>query len=95
MSEHNKLFERKSRRGEALNVDGKAITPVSQAVTLRFGRWGAAIWNRPTHLEIDDNGQISREQIPNLTLIGQLVGFAAAIVIGLVTWLIITIYRTW
>ena len=95
MNERTRPFEYKSRRGETVRTDGKLVTPVSRAMTLRFGRYGAAVWNRPTHLEVDDNGQLSRERIPNLTLMGQLVGFAAAIIIGMITWLIIAIYRTW
>ncbi len=95
MSEQEKLFDWRSQRGETFYADGKAVTPVSRALTLRFGHWGAAVWNRPIYLEIDDNSQISREQIPNLTLIGQLVSLAAAIIIGMITWLIVKIYRTW
>ena len=95
MSEKQKILETKTQRGETIRADGKEITPISKATTLRFGSYGAAIWNRPKHLEITENGRTTREQIPNLTLIGQLVGLAAAIVIGMVTWLLIAIKRTW
>jgi hypothetical protein len=95
MSVKQKLFESKSERGATIRADGKDITPVAQATTVRFGNYGAAIWNRPKHIEITENGRTVRQQIPNLTLIGQLIGLAAAIVIGMITWLIIAIYRTW
>ena len=42
----------------------KAVTPVSQALTLRFGHWGCrSLESADLSGEIDDNSQIGREQI--------------------------------
>lgn len=95
MSEKQKRVEWQSRRGETVYADGKAITPVSQALTIRFGRYGAAVWNRATALEITENGETMRQPIPNMTLIGQIVGAGAAVFIGLTAYLLVQIKRTW
>lgn len=52
--------------GQSLNVNGFTLTPQSQVLIIRFP-WSAFLWQRPTALLIEGNGQRKRLPLVDLT----------------------------
>ncbi len=46
--------------GAAVTVGDVTVVPQSQALTLRWGRFGGLVWNRPAALLVERGGQTER-----------------------------------
>src|SRR3954468_10930686 len=73
--------------GKASTQPGRVLTPRTRAMLLRFpGLSGGFVWNRPSGLIVDENGETATVAAPQMTrsiqwtLFGFLVGAAAAVV---------------
>ncbi len=53
--------------GAALTVGDVTVVPQSQALTLRWGRFGGLVWNRPAAILVERGGQTERIPIVDFT----------------------------
>jgi hypothetical protein len=58
--------------GEAVTVGDVTVVPQSQALTLRWGRYGGLVWNRPVAVLVERGGQTERIPIVDVTRAVQL-----------------------
>ena len=58
--------------GEAVTVGAVTVTPQSQALTLRWGRYGGLVWNRPAAILVKRGEQVERIPIVDVTRAVQL-----------------------
>jgi hypothetical protein len=58
--------------GEAVTVGDVTVVPQSQALTLRWGRYGGLVWNRPAAILVERGDQIERIPIVDFTRAVQL-----------------------
>lgn len=61
--------------GEPVTARGVTVTPQAQVVSLRLGQNAGFVWNRPTAVLVEREGQVQRIPIVDVTLWAQ-VGFA-------------------
>ncbi len=57
--------------GEAATVGDVTVVPQSQALTLRWGRHGGLVWNRPAAILVERGGQTERIPIVDFTRAAQ------------------------
>ena len=77
------VFEWKTVSGEPVIVRDMTITPQSQALIVRWPM-GAFVWHRPTALLVEQQGQIKRYRIIDVTRILQLGLFCAALLVSII-----------
>ncbi len=53
--------------GAAVTVGDVTVVPQSQALTLRWGRFGGLVWNRPAAILVERGGQTERIPILDVT----------------------------
>ena len=58
--------------GEAVTVGDVTVVPQSQALTLRWGRYGGLVWNRPAAILVERGDQTERIPIVDFTRVAQL-----------------------
>jgi hypothetical protein len=61
-----KLFQWQKASGQAVTVNDMTVTPQSQVLIVRWPR-GAFVWNRPTAILVERNGQTEQRPIVNVT----------------------------
>jgi hypothetical protein len=89
MTQQQEKFKWQTSSGETVRVGNVAVTPQSQALTVRWPR-GGWVWNRPTAVLVERGGE-ERKSIPivDVTRAAQLglygLGLVFAIV-GFVLW---------
>jgi hypothetical protein len=83
MNKLRRFIELETMAGDLVQVNGKTVTPFSQALTLRFGRAGF-VWNRPVALEIAGEDLVAQKiTIVDITRITQLALFGVSLLAGL------------
>jgi hypothetical protein len=70
--------------GEAVTVSDVTLTPQSQALTVRWPS-GGLVWNRPTAVLVERDGQTERIPIVDVTRIAQLTLLGLGFVFFVVT----------
>lgn len=70
------VFQRHQISGTTVMVNDYTITPQSQALIVRLPK-GIFIWNRPTSVLVERNGEVKRIPIVDVTRLLQL-GFLGA-----------------
>jgi hypothetical protein len=80
------VFQWKQVSGQPLVVNELTVTPRSRALIVRF-RGGGFVWQRPTHVLVEQNGQVKRLPIVDVTRMIQLALLAAGAGITLASWL--------
>jgi len=68
----NELIQWQTVSGEAVTVGDVTVRPQSQALTLRWGRYGGLVWNRPAAILVERGDQTERIPIVDLTRAVQL-----------------------
>ena len=68
----NELIQWQTVSGEAVTVGDVTVVPQSQALTLRWGRYGGLVWNRPAAILVERGDQTERIPIVDLTRAVQL-----------------------
>ena len=58
--------------GEAVTVGDVTVVPQSQALMLRWGRYGGLVWNRPAAILVERGDQTERIPIVDFTRVAQL-----------------------
>jgi hypothetical protein len=89
MTQMKERFKRDTMLGETVTVDDVAVTPQSQALTVRWPR-GGWVWNRPVAVLVERGEEEKRIPIVNVTRMAQLGLFGLSLVfaiLGLVTWM--------
>ncbi|HTK09865.1 MAG TPA: hypothetical protein VL485_22015 [Ktedonobacteraceae bacterium] len=67
MPERSKaLFQWQKVSGQSLVVNDLTLTPQSQVLVVRFP-WSAFVWQRPTAILVERNGQVERLSIVDRT----------------------------
>ncbi len=79
MRRFNDLFQWQTVSGQSVVVHGHILTPQSQMLLIRFP-WCAWVWNRPTAMLVERNGQVERLPIVDLTRSIQLGFFGLGVV---------------
>ena len=88
MTELQKRFKMETVSGETMTVDDVAVTPQSQALTLRWPN-GGWVWNRPVAVLVERGEVEERIPIVDVTRLAQLGLFGLSlvfVVLGLVMW---------
>lgn len=67
-----------NRLGQPVTVGGLTITPQSQALTVRFP-YGGFVWNRPVAVIVEEEGQIKRIPIVDVTRVAQVAAYGAVL----------------
>ena len=79
MSERKPGFEWQTRSGETVRRGGIAVTPQSRALTVGWHR-GGLVWNRPSALVVERDGDVRRIPIVDVTRVVQLALFGLSVV---------------
>lgn len=89
MAERKERFTWETMSGEPVIVDDIAVTPQSQALTVRWPH-GGWVWNRPVAVLVERGEETKRIPIMDVTRVAQLVLYSLSLgfaVLGLVMWL--------
>jgi hypothetical protein len=87
MEQLKNIVRLKTVRGESIVTDNNIITPLSQALIVRFP-FGGLIWNRPVAIEVDTGKDIRRLPIVDITLAIQIGIFTVGAMLTVIYWLI-------
>ncbi len=68
----NEIIKWQTVSGEAVTVGDVTVVPQSQALTLRWGRYGGLVWNRPAAILVERGDQTERIPIVDPTRAAQL-----------------------
>ncbi len=79
--------------GEAVTVGDVTVVPQSQALTLRWGRHGGLVWNRPAAILVERGGRTERIPIIDFTRAAQLGMLGFCLVLCMVA--LVVSYRRW
>ena len=71
MSKLKDLVQWQTVSGEAVRVGDVALTPQSQALTVRWPK-GGFVWNRPVAVLVERDGQTERVPVVDVTRIAQI-----------------------
>ncbi len=66
MTENSKIVQFKTLQGNPIQVGDRLITPQSQALKIRFSRWGF-VWNRPVAILVEQEGNVKRIPVVDIT----------------------------
>jgi hypothetical protein len=66
MEENSKIVQFTTSQGAPIQVGDRVITPQSQALKIRFSRWGF-VWNRPVAVLIEQEGNVQRVPVVDIT----------------------------
>ncbi len=83
MTRLGELVQLQTHAGTPTTTGNLTVTPESQAFSLRLP-FGGFVWNRPTAVVIEIEGERQRVPIVDVTRIAQLV--LAGFTIGLILW---------
>ncbi len=89
MTQMQERFKRETMLGETVTVDDVAVTPQSQALTVRWPR-GGWVWNRPVAVLVECGEEEERIPVVDATRMAQLGLFGLSLVfaiLGLVMWM--------
>jgi hypothetical protein len=88
MTQLRERFKWQTESGETVRMGDMAVTPQSQALTVRWP-WGGWVWNRPAAVLVERGEERKRIRIVDVTRAAQLalhgLGLVFAIV-GLILW---------
>jgi hypothetical protein len=81
MRRFNDLVQWHKASGQSVVVHDLTLTPQSQVLIVRFP-WGAWVWQRPTSIQVEQNGRVEQLPIVDLTRLIQLglVGLGVVII---------------
>jgi hypothetical protein len=81
MRRFNDLVQWHKASGQSVVVHDLTLTPQSQVLIVRFP-WGAWVWQRPTSIQVEQNGRVEQLPIVDLTRLIQLglVGLGVGII---------------
>lgn len=88
MTQLQEKFKWQTESGETVSVGDMAVTPQSQALTVRWPR-GGWVWNRPTAVLVERGEKTKRIPIVDVTRAAQLALYGLGLVfaiVGLVLW---------
>jgi len=68
MTKLNDFIQLKTAQGTAVHTPHHTLIPESQALTIRFP-YGGIVWQRPTAVLIQENNQLRRYPITDITRI--------------------------
>lgn len=85
MAQIGRFVQLQTTSGKRVAVDGVAVTPRSQALTVRLP-FGAFVWNRPASVLVERNGRTESIPIVDVTRVVQLTLLALVPVISIVVW---------
>jgi hypothetical protein len=69
--------------GEVVTVGGVAVTPQSEALTMRWPR-GGWVWNRPVAVVVERGDERKRMPIVDVTRVAQLALYGLSVVFAMV-----------
>jgi uncharacterized metal-binding protein len=70
MARVGSFMEWQAVSGSSVRIGDVTVTPVSQALVIRWPN-GGFIWNRPSAVLVERNGQTERVLIPDVTRVAQ------------------------
>ena len=79
----NEIIKWQTVSGEAVTVGDVTVVPQSQALMLRWGRYGGLVWNRPAAILVERGERTERIPVVDFTRVAQLglIGFCLIICI--------------
>lgn len=92
MRESNGIFQLQTHSGESVTVGDIHLTPQSQAFTIRWP-FGGYVWNRPVAVLAEQDDEIERIPIVDVTLVAQVALLALAAAFAITTLVLSAIQR--
>lgn len=87
MAQIGEVFRWQTVAGRPVTLHNRTITPLTQVLALRWPQ-GGFVWNRPVALLIEQDGQVERVPVLDMTRFVQVALFSCAIFVLLATfWL--------
>jgi hypothetical protein len=93
MTQLQEKFKWQTMSGETVAVDDVAVTPQSQALTVRWPR-GGWVWNRPVALLVERDEGTERIPIVDVTRVAQLGLYGLGLVFAIVGLVLLTRERS-
>lgn len=87
MARLNQIVRVETQHGTPVSTERGVISPVSQAIFVRFP-FGGYVWNRPIAIEVQTEYGVDRLRIRDVTLMAQLSLYMFAFIAAVVFWLI-------
>ena len=66
MEGNSRIFQFNTIQGNPIILGDRTITPQSQALKIRLGKWGI-VWNRPVAVLVEQDGEIHRLPVVDIT----------------------------
>ena len=66
MKGNSKNIQFNTIQGNPIRVGDRVITPQSQALSIRFNKWGF-VWNRPVAILVEQEGNVHRVPVVDIT----------------------------
>jgi hypothetical protein len=92
MEEPKGAFELQTRWGEPLTAGAMTVTTQSQALTVRWPR-GGFVWNRPLAVLVEQEDDVERIPVVDITLWSQVVLFGLGVIFSIATLVLIATKR--
>jgi hypothetical protein len=93
MTQLQERFKSQTMSGETVTLDGVAVTPQSQSVTVRWPR-GGWVWNRPVAVMVGRDEERKRIPIVDVTRVAQLGLYVLALMFGIAGLFLLTRERS-
>ena len=87
MDNSNRFIQWRKVSGDSIELDEATVTPMSQALAIRFP-YGGIVWNRPVAIQVEDGTGLRLIQIVDVTLLVQLVIFGTGFLLTMLFWLV-------
>jgi hypothetical protein len=93
MTQLQERFKWQTKSGETVSVGDMAVTPQSQALTVRWPR-GGWVWNRPVAVLVERGEERKRIPIVDVTRVAQLGLYVLALMFGIAGLFLLTRERS-
>lgn len=78
MAQIDEVLRWQTVSGRPVTLHNRTLTPLTQVLTLRWPQ-GGFVWNRPVALLVEQDGQVERVSIVDITRLAQVALFGSAI----------------
>jgi hypothetical protein len=93
MTQSQERFKWQTLSGETVTIDDVAVTPHSQALSVRWPH-GGWVWNRPVSVSLERGGESKRIPIVDVTRMAQLALYGLGLVFAIVGFILMTRERS-
>ena len=84
----NEIIKWQTVSSQAVTVGDVTVVPQSRALTLRWGRYGGLVWNRPAAILVERGDQTERIPIVDFTRAIQIGLFGFCLIVCMVAFVV-------